>query len=362
MQVNLWAEDPPAHEAQVGPGAYSIFAGDALSAYPGWPTPAAIISDGGYGVGGFPGDPRTPQELPAWYSPHIEAWAKFSDPATTLWFWNTEIGWANVHPLLIASGWQYEEAIIWDKGIGHIAGNVNGETIRRFPVATEVCVYYTRRLMLPSEVGLMPAREWMRHEWRRSGLPFRLANEACGVKDAATRKYFATDWLWYFPPPDKMELLAKYANDHGKPTLRPYYSLDGERRVTAEEWAGLRHRWHHRHGLTNVWQAPPLHGTERIKGTGMRSAPRVHRPTVQAAAHLNQKPLEFMRRIVAACTDPGDAVWEPFGGLCTATLAALELGRSGFAAETHPDFRALALRRLSTAHDVLATRRTQSSS
>ena len=334
------------HEGKAGA---AIFAGDALEAYGKWPQPDCIISDGGYGVGGFMGDPRTPEELPAWYAPHIQAWSRYAKPATTLWFWNTEVGWASVHPLLAANGWQYEQAIVWDKGISHIAGNVNSQTIRRFPTATEICVYYTKALVLPTESGAMPAQEWMRHEWKRSGLPLRQADVACGVKNAASRKYLAQDWLWYFPPPDKMEKLAKWANEHGGPTKRPYYSLDGEHMVTAHEWAKLRHKWHHRHGLTNVWANPPLHGSERLKGTLVRSAPRSHKPTKAAAAHLNQKPLEFMHRIVAACTDPGDVVWEPFGGLCTATLAAQELGRRGFAAEIDEAFREMALARLEAA-------------
>lgn len=35
--------------------------------YPGWPTPSTIISDGAGSVGGFPGDPRTPETLAEWY-------------------------------------------------------------------------------------------------------------------------------------------------------------------------------------------------------------------------------------------------------------------------------------------------------
>ena len=54
-------------------------------------------------------------------------------PGHHLWFWNTEVGWATVHPLLVASGWDYLQVITWDKGVAHIAGNVNGKTIRRFP-------------------------------------------------------------------------------------------------------------------------------------------------------------------------------------------------------------------------------------
>ena len=35
-----------------------------------------------------------------------------------------------------------------------------------------------------------------------------------------------------------------------------------------------------------------------------RAAPRVYNPSSLSAAHLNQKPLQFMRRILSAVTDP----------------------------------------------------------
>jgi hypothetical protein len=129
---------------------YLLHRGDASDAYAGWPAPAAIISDGAYGVRGFHGDTTGVEGLAEWYRPHVEAWSRHAGPATTLWFWNTEVGWATVHPLLAANGWDYVQAITWDKGIGHVAGNVNGLTIRRFPVVTEVCVFYQRRLEIPA--------------------------------------------------------------------------------------------------------------------------------------------------------------------------------------------------------------------
>ena len=328
---------------------WSVHRGDALDAYGHWPAPSVIVSDGAYGVGGFPGDPRTTDELADWYGPHVEAWSKHAEPSSTLWFWNTEIGWATVHPVLAEHGWEYVQTIVWDKGIGHIAGNVNGDTIRRFPVVSEVCVFYRRRLEFPTPDGVMSARRWLRYEWQRAGLPLSRANEACGVANAATRKYLTQDWLWYFPPPEMMERLVAYANEHGIAAGVPYYSLDGVLPVTAVEWAGLRDRWRHAHGLTNVWSAPPLNGRERYKGNGVRSAPRVYKPGRNAAVHLNQKPLEFMRRIVNAATDPGDVVWEPFGGLCSAVVAAVEAGRRGFAAETVEHFADLAIERIESA-------------
>jgi site-specific DNA-methyltransferase (adenine-specific) len=75
----------------------------------------------------------------------------------------------------------------------------------------------------------------------------------------------------------------------------------------------------------------------------------VYNPTAASSAHLNQKPLEFMERLIAAVTQPGDVVWEPFGGLCSASVAAVALGRRAFAAETDPAFADLAVERLQRA-------------
>jgi DNA modification methylase len=325
---------------------FHLYRGDVLHAYSRWPTPKTIISDGAYGVRGFHGDTVRPEALPSWYRPHVEAWSAAAHPSTTLWFWNTEIGWASVHPLLVEHGWDYVQTITWDKGIAHIAGNVNSKTIRRFPVVTEVCVLYQRRFMVQGPDGPMPVQQWLRHEWLRAGLPLYKANEACGVRNAATRKYLTQDWLWYWPPGEMVERLAEYANRHGRQTGWPYFSLDGESVVTAKEWDALRYPWNHQHGLTNVWQRPPLHDRERLKGTLRRAAPRVYKPTAASAAHLNQKPLEFMERLVSAVTQKGDVVWEPFGGLASAAVAAVALGRQAYVAEIDKEFARLAHQRL----------------
>jgi DNA methylase len=328
---------------------FTLHRGDVCKAYGSWPTPVTIISDGAYGVRGFHGDTTGPDGLLEWYRPHVEAWSQAAHPATTLWFWNTEIGWATVHPLLVEHGWDYVQTITWDKGVGHVAGNVNGKTIRRFPVVSEVCVLYQRQFAIDTPDGNRPVQRWLRHEWLRSGLPLYKANEACGVRNAATRKYLTQDWLWYWPPGDMLERLAAYANEHGAHTGWPYFSLDGTTIVTAKEWDALRYRWNHQHGVTNVWRRGPLHDHERLKGTLRRAAPRVYKPTSGSSAHLNQKPLEFMERLVKAVTVPGDVVWEPFGGLASASVAAVALGRRPFVAELDKGFAKLATERLHAA-------------
>lgn len=121
---------------------FTLHRGNVLRAYDQWETPDTIISDGAYGVRGFHGDTTGAEGLVDWYRPHVTAWDRAAKAGTTLWFWNTELGWATVHPLLIEHGWEYVQTVTWDKGISHVAGNVNGRTIRRLPVVSEVSVLY----------------------------------------------------------------------------------------------------------------------------------------------------------------------------------------------------------------------------
>lgn len=320
---------------------YTIHHGDTLEAYDQWGSiepPTSIISDGAYGIGGFDGDPKTVTTLAQWYEPHIKAWAKYSTPHTALWFWNTEIGWATVHPMLEKYGWKYVQLAVWDKGIGHIAGNVNSQTIRRFPTTTEVVALYCREPVfqsLDSHEENLSMQEWMRSEWKRSGLPFSEANKACGLKNAASRKYLASDHLWYQPPADHFRKMVEYANTHGKPLVkgeRPYFASDMNF-DNEKQWEQHRYQWNHTHGLTNVFHRPALRNSERIKLNGKN-------------IHTNQKPLDLCEYLVNATSSPQDAIWEPFGGLGSISVAAAKLGRRAYYSEMNEDFVTIAKNRL----------------
>ena len=323
-------------------GSATLELGDAMHLYKTWPKPTAIIADGPYGLGKFPGEPDTADDLGEWYAPHIAEWSRCAQPETTVWFWCSEVGWAEVHPVLKTHGWKYKAAHIWDKGVGHVAGNCNGDTIRGFPVVTEICVQYVRETKLVSENGdSLSLKKWLRHEWLRSGLPLYKTNEACGVANAATRKYFTQCNLWYFPPAEKMVALAEYATTNGAYTDRPYFSLDGKSPLTKQQWELMRSKWNHVHGITNVWSEPAVRGMERVKGKGLK------------ALHMNQKPLRLIERIITASTDMNDVVWEPFGGLCSGAVGALRAGRHCYASEVISEYYEAAVRRLKQEHECI---------
>lgn len=316
---------------------FDLTLGDSLAEYHRWPTPTVIVSDGPYGVGGYEGDPTTVATLPALYEPHAAAWGLYAKSSTVLWFWNTELGWATVHPVLEKHGWKYQGCNIWNKGLSHVAGNCNGKTMRSFPVVTEVCVQYVRNPEF-IRINNLSIQDWLRTEWLRTGMPLNRANEACGVKNAATRKYLTTDHCFYFPPADVFDRLRKYANEHGSPEGKPYFELPSELTLNGG-WSRLWYNWHFEYGVTNVWDEPALRGQERIKHGGK-------------VLHLNQKPLHFMQRIIHAVCQSGDVVWEPFGGLASASVVAIHHECSAYVAEVNETYHKLAKTRLEDAQRV----------
>lgn len=303
-------------------GVTHLYYGDTLDHYATWQTPTVIVSDGAYGVLGFEGDTSDHTGMPEWYEPHVAAWSKHATAQTTLWFWNSEIGWAAVHPVLEKYGWRYQNCNIWNKTMAHIAGNVNTKKIRRFPVVSEVCVQYA----FEARVEGLRLKNWLFREWKRTGLSMRKANEACGVRDAAVRKYLDQGHLWYYPPPESFEKLQRYANEHGKAEGKPYFSMNGKSPATAADWATMRTKFFCPHGFTNIWERMPVNGGERLKA-----------PTGKAV-HLNQKPLDLLQMIIEASSEPGDVVWEPFGGLFTACLAARQSKRRAYGCEIDPTY------------------------
>lgn len=297
--------------------------GDSIKLCEKWDSPTVIVSDGPYGLASYPGDPPTPEGLADFYRPFLEKWYRLANTSATLWFWNSEQGWANCHRVIEECGWEFRNCHIWDKGISHVAGNCNTKTIRKYPVVTEVCAQYVRKNYLKSQGVRMSLRDWMREEWKRTALPFRLTNVACGVKDAATRKYFSLDHLWYFPPSEAFVQIAAYANAHGRVEGRPFFAREDGGQFTEAEWELMRAKFHCEIGVSNVWNLPAVRGDERIK-------------TGSSCLHMNQKPLLLLERIIRSSSDVGDVVWEPFGGLCSTAIAAYRTHRKAFAAEINP--------------------------
>jgi site-specific DNA-methyltransferase (adenine-specific) len=107
---------------------------------------------------------------------------------------------------------------------------------------------------------------------------------------------------------------------------KPYFSLNGNQPLTGEQWSKMRSKFRCPHGFTIVWERQALRGDERVK------------TSFGKAVHLNQKPLDIMSIIIEASSDEIDVIWEPFGGLFSASLAARKLKRKSYSCEIDPDY------------------------
>lgn len=98
----------------------------------------------------------------------------------------------------------------------------------------------------------------------------------------------------------------------------------------------------------------PRHPAQHGAGRGEEALALRGRRAERAPA--GEKPLALVERTIRVTTDPGDAVWEPFGGLCPAAVCALKLERECRGAEIVREFYDAAVERLRDAARASASR------
>ena len=351
--------------------------GNAVNIYPTLePGYTLIVSDGAYGIGGFPGDPKSPKALADWYAPHLEAWDRLAAPSSSLYFWCTPEGCSRMLPHVEAAGWRLYSRIVWNKGMAVLAGRLDTAAIRGWPIASEDCYFYVREAVDISALaaqGVTTGHDGLAHyslgaaagaderntvraficsEWRgRAGLNNAQANEACGVADMASRHYFGPS-QWWLPTWAHFQSLAAYAKEHAPPVERPYLvteavwarrggllesyeALREEYEALREEYEALRYPFALPQGVTDIWTGLPVNRTGR---------------------HSCAKRDDHIERIVTASSRPGDRVLEPFGGGSPVLRACRKLGRSCDSIEIDPEWHARALASIETRPESTATR------
>ena len=95
-------------------------------------------------------------------------------------------------------------------------------------------------------------------------------------------------------------------------------------------------------GRAYVWRPHPLGAKPR----DVLEIPTLTNGMPEKSAHPTQKPLELVRRLVAAATPPGALVVDPFGGSGTTFAACEALGRRWAGCEIDPAYRRIIAARL----------------
>ena len=109
-------------------------------------------------------------------------------------------------------------------------------------------------------------------------------------------------------------------------------------------------------GARYVWSPHPLGAKPR----DVLEIPTLTNGMPEKTAHPTQKPLELVRRLVAAATTPGEWVVDPFGGSGTTYAACEALDRHWLGCELDAGYRALIKARLAEPVSAPAAERAES--
>ena len=135
------------------------------------------------------------------------------------------------------------------------------------------------------------------------------------------KKVFHTRSLMIRPATWDIRTNGRLCQKYGDPKGRPYFFI-WRKKTSNSGWIKLFPTFKGKYGVTNVWNHPPLHNEERLRIQGSGKY-----------AHLNQKQIKLIELIIEVSSNPGDVIWEPFGGLCTAGLVSCLMSRIAYCTE-----------------------------
>jgi len=241
----------------------------------------------------------------------------------------------------MGGGWAYRQAVTWTKP-GYRYSYDNG---RMWPVTTEHGLYYARERVDISALAWdgvtredNTIRAYLNAERERAGVSVRDIAEAFQQRTGTrTITGMARHWFlrsqWACPTADNYQwlrdLFNSRSNGSGPYLVRPWEDL-------RREYEDLRYTFNPQQGVTDVWDVPICAGAERVKVNGQ-------------TAHVAQKPLEIMRRIIQASSNENDTVVVPCSGLGSAEVACVETGRHFIGIEREPEYVAIAEARIAAA-------------
>jgi site-specific DNA-methyltransferase (adenine-specific) len=170
------------------------------------------------------------------------------------------------------------------------------------------------------------------------------------VKTVAAPLFSGCRWLvWHYR--NKANLGRDWGRSHESilHLRRPDFTLDVDAARVPYNAHTLRYPAHPQAdssrygGKPYVWQPNPLGAKPR----DVLEVPTLTNGMREKTAHPTQKPLELVRRLVAAASRPGDLVVDPFGGSGTTYVACEALGRRWLGCEIDPTFQQVIVDRLS---------------
>jgi site-specific DNA-methyltransferase (adenine-specific) len=175
------------------------------------------------------------------------------------------------------------------------------------------------------------------------------------IKGVAAPHFAGCRWLvWYYR--NKANLGRDWGRSHESilHLRRPDFALDVDAARVPYNAHTLRYPSHPQAessrygGKPYVWQPNPLGAKPR----DVFEVPTLTNGMREKTVHPTQKPLELVRRLVAAATSTGGLVVDPFAGSGTTFVACEALGRRWLGCEIDPAFQRVVVERLAQPVDA----------
>jgi len=311
-------------------GQQQLYLGDAREVLAGLPDACAALAivDGPYNMRKAEWDKFDSWEaFREFYRPLWEQLSRVLRDNCSLYVFGTFEGLAALKPDLdaLGGGWRFGSTITLDKG--PVWKQVSNSQARTWPNCSEYLMFYARERVDISELAWdgvtredNTLRAYLNAERERAGVAVREVAEAFQtVTGSRTVTGMASHWFgnsqWEFPTRENYLWLRDLFNARGNGT-GPY--LRREYEDLRREYEDLRYTFNPQRGVTDVWDVPICAGAERIKLNGQ-------------TAHVAQKPLAIMRRIVEASSNEGDVVLDPFAEPGAPSLPPNSSGGEGLA-------------------------------
>ena len=197
-------------------------------------------------------------------------------------------------PVLHKIGFSLRQQIIIDKGIKAVAGRAT-KNYRMFPNTTESVLFLVKD-------NKEFSRQLLKGRQKALGLTAKAINEALGVKSNGGGMwsiYTGKNICEQFPTRDlwkKLETVLQFEYPYDK----------------------IAQTFNPQMGLNDVWTDIDFYAEKRY--------------------HPTQKPLALIRRLIAASSNEGDIIIDPFAGSGATLIAAEQMGRRSYSIELETSY------------------------